>query len=244
MGFRQRFAPDCRSLTPPASGLTPVDSWRPERAAHHSGSKSSYDTTAGAPVTSVTSPFVGMHNAHGCVCSPSPGFIPTYNDVPTHGTPGKRDGRLRSINALRPSSTNSSTGVRFRPRPKHGWQSSNSWKAGTTPDAATALWATSAPTTSNVVAAMATTRPAETAGQHDTTTGPGAIQIDELEVHNGPPRLPYPSVLGKVSRPPRSLTSALVTKAKPVHGNGANSTRSEAILPRPRPVQSFAVCIR
>ena len=49
-------------------------------------------------------------------------------------------------------------------------------------------------------AVKGTPRLAGTADHHDRTTG--AVQTDDLEVHSDLRELPYPSVLGKSSRPP------------------------------------------
>ena len=53
-------------------------------------------------------------------------------------------------------------------------------------------------------------RPVGTADNHDRTTVVDALRIDDLEVHNDPLRLPYPSLLGKAGdrRPSNSAITA------------------------------------
>ena len=51
-------------------------------------------------------------------------------------------------------------------------------------------------------AAQGASRPAASTGQHDRTTGLGAVRSDDLEVHNGLQELPYPSAMGQTSPPP------------------------------------------
>ena len=111
-------------------------------------------------------------------------------------------------------------------RPKHAWQSSNSWKAGTTPDAATPLWATSAPTTSNVSLRwpphVLQGRPAITTEQPDSALSRSTNWRSTTALHDS---LTHRSWV-RFHDHRRSLTSGLVTKAQTRPRKRGNSNGS------------------